>query len=64
MLGLPDFSATPENAMPNLRQSFVVGGVPVKTVVLGPTCWPYLYQNTPFVSGGLIPPPYEKMRSN
>ena len=60
-------------------QSFVVGGVLVKTVVgqsfalaviplqtemLGPTCWPYLYQNTPLVSGGLVHPPYEKMRSN
>ena len=36
----------------------------LKTAVLGPTCWPYLYQNTPLVSEGLVPPPYEKMRSN
>ena len=37
-------SASPSGRISDVGQSFVVGGVLIKTAVLGPTCWPYLYQ--------------------
>ena len=47
-----------------IGQSFTLAVIPLETEMLGPTCWFYLYQNIPLVSGGLVPPSYEKMRSN
>ena len=38
-------------------QRFALVAIQLETEMIGPTCWPYLYQNTPLVSGGLVPPP-------